>query len=341
MEDGIWTLLQNDFGVLFQSVCIWWIMALISAGLLMLKVYSKLTLGICKYKTNLSGKTVIVTGGNTGIGKETAKELARRHASVVLACRNQEKGKMAAEDIIDSTGNTKIEVMVLDLSSQKSVREFVDKFKRTHDRLDILINNAGVFALPERTLTAEGYEMTFATNHLGHFLLTNLLLDMLKKCAPARIITVSSINYKLGVINFDNLNSERYYTSDIVYSHTKLANILFTRELANRLAGTGVTAYSLHPGLVHTDIFRHYHGVRRFLVDVIVSMYGKTAEEGAQTTIYLAMAPGIESLSGEYFADCKMLNTRPKAKDMQVAQKLWEVSEHMTKLQPQTPTDIK
>ncbi|XP_022251724.1 retinol dehydrogenase 11-like [Limulus polyphemus] len=339
MDDGIWTLLQNDVRVLFQFICVWWVMALISGGLLMLKIYSRLTLGVCKYEIDLSGKTVIITGGNTGIGKEAAKDLARRHASVVLACRNQERAKMAAEDIVNSTGNKKIEAMELDLSSQKSVREFVEEFKRTHDRLDILINNAGVFALPERTLTVDGYEMTFATNHLGHFLLTNLLLEMLMKCAPSRIITVSSASYRLGIINFDNLNSERYYISDIAYSHTKLANILFTRKLANRLAGTGVTAYSLHPGLVCTNIFRHYHGVRKFLVDLIVTMYGKTAEEGAQTTIYLAVAPGVESLSGDYFADCKVMNTSPKTRDMDVAQKLWDVSEHMTKLHPQTHTD--
>ncbi|XP_013773390.1 retinol dehydrogenase 11-like [Limulus polyphemus] len=336
MDQWTWTVLKTflaDYRTdLFHLCNLWKVLVLAVGGLFLLKIYSTLTLGICKDKRDLRGKTVIITGGNTGIGKETAMELARRHARVILACRNQEKAKLASDDIVSLTGNKNVKIMKLDLSSQKSVRKFAEEFKRTNDRLDILINNAAVFALRERTLTVDGYETTFATNHLGHFLLTNLLLDLLKKSAPSRIINVSSESHRLGTIRFDNLNSERSYVSDIAYSHTKLANILFTRELAKRLARTGVTTYSLHPGLVCTDIFRHYFGVRKFLVNLVISMYGKTALQGAQTTVFLAVKPGIESFSGSYFSDCKVVGTSAKAMDMKIAQKLWEVSEEMTRL---------
>ncbi|XP_076353857.1 retinol dehydrogenase 11-like [Tachypleus tridentatus] len=335
MDRWTWTMFKTflpDYHIeMFPLSTLWRALVVAVGGFILLKIYSMITLGVCKDKSSLNGKTVIITGGNTGIGKETAMELARRHARVILACRNQEKAKLAAIDIVSSTRNKNVEIMKLDLSSQESVRKFAEEFKRTYDRLDILINNAAVFALPERTLTVDGYEITFATNHLGHFLLTNLLLDLLKKSSPSRIINVSSESHRLGTIRFDNLNSERSYVLDTAYSHTKLANILFTRILANRLAKTGVTTYSLHPGLVCTDIFRHYFGVRKFLANLLISIYGKTAKQGAQTTVFLAVTPGIESLSGSYFSDCKVTRTSAKAMNMTIAQKLWEVSEEMTK----------
>ena len=213
--------------------------------------------GVCRSQARLDGKTVIITGANTGIGLETAVDLAKRNARVILACRSLERGETAAVEVRKRSGNDNVVFVQLDLASLDSVRRFAAKILEEEPRIDILINNAGIMALPERTLSQDGFEMQFAVNHLGHFLLTNLLLDRIKEAPSARIINVSSKGHIRGNLDFDNLNSEKSYVPWVTYGTSKLANILFTHSLAKRLEGTGVTANSLHPGAIMTELGRH------------------------------------------------------------------------------------
>ncbi|XP_052439563.1 retinol-DH_like_SDR_c domain-containing protein [Carassius gibelio] len=285
--------------------------------------------GVCRCRVRLDGKTVIITGANTGIGKETARDLAMRGARVVMACRDLSKAEKAAAEIRRSTGNGNIVVRHLNLSSLLSVRQFVHEYTATEERLDVLINNAGVMMCP-KSLTEDGYETQFAINHLGHFLLTVLLLDMLKKSSPSRIINVSSIAHKGGKIHFDDLNFNKApYDSLVSYRQSKLANLLFTRELAQRIKGSGVTVYSLHPGVIRTELGR-YVQTRHPLLSTLLSfpalLLMKTPSQGAQTSIYCAVAEGLESHSGCYFSDCKLKEPAPEGKDDLAALRLWEIS---------------
>ena len=219
--------------------------------------------GVCRSQAKLDGKTVIITGANTGIGLETAVDLAKRNARVILACRSVERGETAAVEVRKRSGNDNVVFVQLDLASLDSVRKFSAKILEDEPRIDILINNAGVtpLGLPERTFTRDGFEIAFGINHLGHFLLTNLLLDRIKEAPSARIVNVSSLAHMWGNIDFDNLNSEQSYSSQKAYGTSKLANILFTRFLAKRLEGTRVTANSLHPGTVSTELGRNLNVV--------------------------------------------------------------------------------
>lgn len=198
--------------------------------------------------TRIDGKTVIITGANSGIGKETAIDLARRGGKIFIACRDLKRGQNALEEIKMKSGSEKIYFLQLDLASLDSVREFSRRFHELESSLHILINNAGIMACP-RALTKDGFELQFGTNHLGHFLLTNLLLDRLKESAPSRVVIVSSVLHKIGRIKRDDLNSEKSYAKWSVYGQSKLAKVLFARELSKRLEGSGVTANSLHPGM--------------------------------------------------------------------------------------------
>ena len=212
---------------------------------------------MCKSKAKLTGKTVIITGANTGIGKETAIELAKRKAKVILACRNPDRGREAERDIRLKSGSEDVIYHHLDLASLSSVRQFAETILQEESHIDILINNAGIMACPQWK-TEDGFEMQFGVNHLGHFLLTNLLLDRLKEAPSARIINVTSSRYKLsGGLNFDDLNNEEDYNPYRTYCHSKLANILFTRSLVGRLEGTRVTANCLHPGVCWSELMRH------------------------------------------------------------------------------------
>ncbi|XP_072020882.1 retinol dehydrogenase 12-like [Amphiura filiformis] len=291
----------------------------------------------CDSKARLDGKTVIVTGSNTGIGKETARDLARRGAKVILACRNITKAAAAAEDIERSTSNGKIVVQKLDLSSLASVREFAKKINQEEERLDVLINNAGVVQSPRKE-TEDGFEMTFGTNHLGHFLLTNLLLNLLKKSASSRVINVSSDGYKFAWlfdytgIRFDDIHLKKDFNIWFAYGQSKTANILFTLELGKRLEGTGVTSYSLHPGTINTEINRHAHTFYPLptisvpVANFLFRLLGKTIVEGAQTTIYCAVEESIVTSSGSFFRDCALQEVWPHAQDQDVAKRLWEFS---------------
>ena len=212
--------------------------------------------GVCYSKNKLTGKTAIITGSNTGIGLETAIDFAKRGCRVILACRSVEKGQAAVEEVKKRANSEDVVFVQLDLASLQSVREFAAKILEEEARLDLLINNAGVMMCPY-TLTDDGFELQFGVNHLAHFLLTNLLLERMKEAPDARIVNVSSLGHSLGKINFDDLKSERSYNSLTAYGQSKLANILFTRQLAKRMEGTSVTAYALHPGGVRTELARH------------------------------------------------------------------------------------
>lgn len=225
---------------------------------------------MCRSKARLSGKTVIITGANTGIGKETAIDMANRDARVILACRNKEKGLKAVEDIRSASGNTNVEFRELDLASLASVRIFCQQILEEESHIDILINNAGVMACPYWK-TEDGFEMQFGVNHLGHFLLTNLLLERLKQSPSARIVNVSSSAHKrCSRINFDDINSTKQYDSFKAYAQSKLSNVLFTRSLARRLEGTSVTTNSLHPGVIRTELGRHFNKYLRVSIPHIL-----------------------------------------------------------------------
>ncbi|CAN2387626.1 alcohol dehydrogenase (NADP+) activity [Pristimantis euphronides] len=281
----------------------------------------------------MRGKTVIITGANSGIGRAAAAELLRLEARVILACRDLERGLEAAAELERTEAGGEVLVKLLDLSNLRSVRRFCQEVLKEEPKLDVLINNAGVFQCPY-TKTEDGFEMQFGVNHLGHFLLTHLLLPLLKSSAPSRIVVVSSKLYKYGEINFDDLNSETHYSRSSAYSRSKLANILFTRELSRRLEGTGVTVNVLHPGIVRTNLGRHINipVLVKPLFNVLSWAFFKSPVEGAQTSVYLASSPEVEGVSGKYFGDCKEEELLPKAMDDLVARKLWDISEVMVGL---------
>ncbi|KAH8252494.1 hypothetical protein KR032_000257 [Drosophila birchii] len=290
--------------------------------------------GKFRKQTDETGKVAIVTGGNTGLGKETVMELARRGATVYMACRDKEKGEKARREIVKKTGNSNVFARECDLSSQDSIREFVKGFKKEQRELHILINNAGVFWVP-RSLTKEGFEMHLGVNHIGHFLLTHLLLDVLKRSAPSRVIVVSSKAHERGQIQSEDINFNKTYDEGVAYCQSKLANILFARELAQRLDGTGVTVNALNPGIADTEIARNViffqtkfaqYVVESVLRPLLWSLM-KTPRNGAQTTLYAALDPDLETVSGQYFSDCKPARLAPAALDDQMGQWLWAKSE--------------
>ncbi|XP_062553175.1 retinol dehydrogenase 12-like [Armigeres subalbatus] len=285
--------------------------------------------------TRCDGKVILITGANTGIGKETAKELLKRGGKVYIACRSLEKANQAREELIAETGKSDIHVRELDLSSLESVRTFATKFLQEEPRLDILINNAGVMACP-KALTKDGFEQQLGVNHLGHFLLTNLLLDRLKASAPSRVVNLSSLAHRYGTINKRDLNSEQSYNQVMAYCQSKLANVLFTRELAKRLEGTGVTAYAVHPGAVHTELTRHMGSIfflfEQNLIKPILRLTFKSAKSGAQTSLYTALDEDLAQQSGKYYADCREQKTSKQGTDDDTAGWLWNVSEKMVGL---------
>nr|XP_033792966.1 retinol dehydrogenase 14 [Geotrypetes seraphini] len=318
--------------------------ALVAAALgggVLLLLRRFLSAGVRRFPPGLMrGKTVIITGANCGIGRAAAAELARLQARVILACRDRQRGEEAAAAIRRELGEEEppphcgeLLVKELDLASLSSVRRFCQEVVQEEPRLDVLINNAGILQCPYMK-TEEGFEMQFGVNHLGHFLLTHLLLGLLKSSAPSRIVVISSKLYKYGEINFEDLNSKQSYNKSFAYSRSKLANILFTRELARRLQGTQVTVNVLHPGIVRTNLGRHINIplIAKPLFNLVSWAFFKTPAEGAQTPVYLASSPEVEGVSGRYFGDCKEEELLPKATDDLVARKLWDISEVMVGL---------
>lgn len=250
----------------------------------------------------MNGKVVVITGANSGIGKATALDLARRGAKVYLACRDQGRGEAAQKEIITLTGNKNVFYRPLDLCSLDSVREFAKGFLAEEQRLDVLVNNAGMVYRKYKE-TKDGLEMQMSANHLGHFLLTNLLLDLLKKTAPSRIINISSLAHFFGKIDKrDLMSKKKTYRPFQIYSHTKLANVLFTRELSRHLLNTGVTVNAVHPGVVRTEIWKIPETILGKINDALLKFFVKTPEEGAQTMIRLAVDPELKTVTGKYFA---------------------------------------
>ena len=281
--------------------------------------------------SDMHGKTVLITGANQGIGKASAISLGKMGASLVLVCRDGEKGRAAVADIKRETGRGDVELILADMGSQADVRRAAAEFLAKHDRLDVLLNNAGVLVTSRRT-TKDGIEETFAINHLGYFLLTNLLLDVLKKSAPSRIVSVSSDAHKGSRMQWDDLQFERAkFRAFSVYSQSKLANILFTTELAKRLEGTGVTANCLHPGVIASGFGRTYGGFTSVLVKV-ASPFLITPEKGARTSVYLASSPEVAGVSGKYFKNCKETRADRGAYEDGAPKRLWEVSASLTGL---------
>ncbi len=276
----------------------------------------------------LTGKVCLITGGTSGIGEVTARELARMGCSVVITARDERKAAIAVSKLREKSSSTKITGLVADLSSQDQVRNLSDEFKRECDRLDILINNAGAIYL-RRSLSQDGIEMTFAVNHLAPFLLTNLLLDTLIKSAPSRIVNVASNSHEGQEIDFSDLESQRSYRFMRAYGRSKLANLLFTYELARRLVGKGVTVNALHPGLVGTNMGSN----NGWLVELFLPlfrMFSLSPDKGAETSIYLASSPEVEGVSGKYYYQKQQVLSSPNSYHEDKARQLWEVSAKMT-----------
>ncbi|MCK4847574.1 MAG: SDR family oxidoreductase [Candidatus Heimdallarchaeota archaeon] len=283
----------------------------------------------------MKDRICMITGANSGIGKITALELAKMDARIIMVCRNKNKGIQAQREILEKTGNPDIDLMVADLSSQASIRNFADKFEEKYDALHILIQNAGTM-MKKRIVTADGLETTFATNHLGPFLLTNLLLDILTTSAPSRIISISSGMHHRASIDLDDLQSTKTYRNINVYSMSKLANILFIYELHHRLQNSGVTnvtANVVHPGFVRTNF--GMNGLNWFYklgMKIIHPFLAISPQEGAETSIYVASSPEVENISGKYFAQKKVSESSSLTHDRNLQKNLWKISEELTGL---------
>ncbi|EFA12116.1 retinol dehydrogenase 13 [Tribolium castaneum] len=313
-------------------------------GLIVLKIIQKFTTGRCKSLVCLNGKTAIVTGGGSGIGFETALQLASRGCRVIIADR--EDATKTKNKIIDLTNNTNIETKHLDLTSFQSIRRFAKEINETEDRLDILINNAGAGSVGNKH-TDDGLHITMQVNHFGPFLLTHLLADLLKKSAPSRIIFVSSAtaffwnNLTVKNLNYPSDHPMTFFRSSFIYGNSKLCNIIAANGFAERLSQFGVTSNSLHPGLVNTEI--HLKSARilgietfgKLFANTILYLYGKSPKEGAQTTIALAVSNHLQNVTGKHFWDCRTFIQPPKAWNRKFCTEIWEKSEELTKLKPE------
>ena len=278
---------------------------------------------------SLKGRTILVTGATNGIGLVTATKLASMGGQVTIVSRDAEKCADVAARIGSGTGNP-VEWIAADLSTLEGVMQAAMTFKQRHTHLNILVNNAGAFFY-KRKITADGLERTFALNHLNYFLLTILLLDMLKASAPARVVNVSSFAHR-GVrkLNFDNLQGEKSYFCWTAYAHSKLCNILFTYELARRLEGTGVTVNALNPGYVQTGFALNNGWLFREGGRLSARLFARRPEDGARTSVYLASSPEVEGVTGKYFADCKEVPSSALSHDKALAEKLWQASLELT-----------
>jgi len=288
---------------------------------------------------DMTGKYVVVTGGNGGIGIESAVEMAKLGAHVVNACRDSDKTRRAVVQIKQRSGNPNVTAETLELDSLDSVHAFADRYIKSGRPLHVLMNNAGVMMILERRLTKDGFEQQLGVNYIGHFLLTHLLLPVLKASAPARIINVSSVAHERGKIHFDDIHLKHNYGPLTAYAQTKLANILHANELGRRLQGTGVTANSCHPGVIFTDITRTID--ETLLMKTLLTFFMpvkqyllRTPWEGAQTQLMMALGPECADASGTYWNDCKVTTSwvNPYVGDVAVERKLWDVTMDLLKL---------
>jgi len=275
----------------------------------------------------LLGKSCLVTGTTSGIGLEIARGLARRGAHVLLHGRTLARAEAVATSIRERQKDAHLEAVAADLSSLAEVRGMAEEVARRHAQLAVLVNNAGVL-MTRLELSKDGYEMTFAVNHLAPFLLTNLLLANLRRSGAGRVITLASVAHKGGLIDFDNLKGEKGFNSMAVYSTSKLANILFTNELANRVEGTGVTANCLHPGVINTGLWRQSKPIA--IAFGAFQMFFPSAATGADTALYLAADPAVAGINGGYFSKRKMRRPAPQAFDADVQRRLWDISVEIT-----------
>jgi len=275
-------------------------------------------------------KIVLITGGNSGIGKATASELASKGYQVVFVARNRDKAEAVKKEIMVSSNYKNVDYIIADLTSKKEVRELVETFKKRYQKLDVLINNAGV-CLPEKRITIDDLEESFQINHLSHFMLSNLLLDELKKSDNPRIINVSSAGYSSGKFDPENLQSEKKFGSFSTYCNTKLLNILFTFELAERLKGTGITVNVLHPGVVNTNFAHELKGIFN-LLNLMFKPFLLSPKKGAATSVYLASSDEVKDVTGKYFVKCKPVETKNTFITSLNQKMLWEKSVELSGL---------
>jgi len=278
----------------------------------------------------MAQRICMVTGASSGIGKETSRKLAELGATVVLVCRNQKRGEKAMSEIKGASNNAEVELLVADFASLDSVRALAKEYLKKHDSLHVLVNNVGGVNVT-RSLTADGFETTFQVDYLSHFLLTNLLLEVLEKSAPSRIINVSSASHYRGHLNFDDLQMKKRYGVMKAYSQAKLAQVLFTYELSKRLEGTGVTVNSLHPGAVATNIWKSPMGPFSFLGN-ISRLFLLSPERGAETPVYLASSQEVDGATGRYYDHMREKQSSTESYDRATAEKLWDESEKLTGL---------
>lgn len=279
---------------------------------------------------DMNNKLCVITGANSGIGFETAKELAKQGAFIVMACRNEDKAESAKREILRESPSSGVDIVLCDFSIQSEIRAAADQIKASYEKIDVLINNHG-FIAGSYNETVDGLEETFGVNHIGYFLFTNLLLDHVKAAGSARIINVASDAHKGGEFDPSNLQLKQNYSYWKAYQNSKLFNILFTIELAERLKGTGVTANCLHPGVIKSN----FGSNSTFLIRIFWKLAGpfmKSNKQGAQTTIYLATSDEVKEVNGAYFKNSKVKAPADHALDKEAAEKLWEISEQLCEL---------
>ncbi|XP_014599087.1 PREDICTED: retinol dehydrogenase 12 [Polistes canadensis] len=299
-------------------------------------------IGVDKSNKKMKDKTVIITGCTSGLGKETAKRLAKKGAKVIMACRRVDAANTIKEEIVKETENSNVIVRKLDLASLQSIRNFAELINKEESRLDVLIHNAATVQFLQNQITEDDLEITMATNHYGPFLLTHLLIDLLKQSQPSRIVIVSSVAYKFGLLNLNNPNPTNSFLPVRHYFTSKYENLMFTLELARRLEGTGVVANCLHPGIIDTGIWRKSPNILYWIVKyIIIFPLGITLEEGTERIIYLAESEEINGVSGKYFVKYyrhfakNSLTTIIRNPDL--SKRFWEISERLVKLQPTDP----
>jgi NAD(P)-dependent dehydrogenase (short-subunit alcohol dehydrogenase family) len=276
--------------------------------------------------SRMDGKQCLVTGGTNGIGLIAARELAKQGANVVIVGRNPQKTEQTVESLRKESGSSNITHLIGDMSSLADVRRVAREYAASHSRLDVLLNNAGAF-FGQRMVTKDGYEMTFALNHLGYYLLTRELLDLLKRSAPARVVNVSSEAQRMARLNFDDLMEEKKFSGQRAYNNSKLANVMFTLELSRKLQGTGVTTNCVHPGIVATNFGKENPtGFMKFLL-AVAGPFMLTPEQGADTLIWLSSSPEVDGVTGKYFAKRKEIKPNRQALDAAACTRLWEMSE--------------
>ena len=288
--------------------------------------------------TSMKGKICLITGATSGIGKAAALQIAQLGATVVMVGRNPQRTAAAIQEIRQQSSNDQVESMLADLSSQEEIRRLAENFKTRYQRLDVLVNNAGALML-SRQRTVDGLEMTFALNHLNYFLLTNQLLETLKSSGPARIINVASDSHQGAVLDFEDLQLERNYGGYKAYGRSKLANLLFTYELARRLEGSSVTVNALHPGLVATK-FMANNGLRGRVYNLFFRLVGRSTARGAHPITYLASSSDVEGVSGKYFVEDGLVQSSPASYDREAALQLWQASEELTGLPPSSTEEV-